>query len=440
MGGFSVLNFGCRASQADGAAIEGQLTAAGWQPAGAGSAPALVVLNSCTVTSSADQDLEKAVRRLRREQPQARILITGCYAQRAPERMARLDGVTWVVGNSDKDRIAEIVGPPELTPMDRTTETSYHAQIHVRDMFLRREFFSAPVGDAPSGRARPNLKVQDGCNNRCSFCVIPAVRGASRSAPADWVIAQVRQLASRYAEVVLTGVNLGRWGREQGAGRQLTDLLRRILRETPVQRLRLSSIEPMDWTDDLIDLLAHEPRLARHVHAPLQSGSDAVLRRMYRKYRPRHYRDRLERAFARMPDAAFGADVMAGFPGETDQEFLETCDFVRALPFTYLHVFTYAERPGTAAAHRPDPVPVSVRKERTRILRAIGEEKNRQFRQRMIGQPLSVVTLGDREALSSNYIPVRLAAPCPAQQIRVIRPVALTPGGVAEATLLPVLV
>lgn len=404
MHSFHIRNFGCRASQADGAAIAQQLKACGLAPAPAESA-GLVVLNSCTVTASADQDLEKAVRRTRRENPTARILVTGCYAQAQPERLARMEGVTWVAGNSHKDRIAEIVGAG-----------TYHGQIHWSDIFERAAFFSAPIEDAENGRARPNLKIQDGCSNRCSFCIIPSVRGASRSAPPGWVIESVRQLAARYAEVVLTGINLGRWGREWGQGRRLTGLLRRILDETPVRRIRLSSIEPMDWTDDLIELMASEPRLARHVHAPLQSGSDAVLRRMYRKYRPRHYRDRIERAFRALPDAAFGADVMTGFPGETDAEFAETVEFVESLPLTYLHVFTYSERPGTRAASM-EQVPVQIRRERTRILRALSDRKTATFRRNLLGRTLPVVTLGGTEALSSNYVPVRLASPRPPQQI-----------------------
>lgn len=419
MQSFHVRSFGCRASQADGAAIARQLAGCGLAPAAADTA-GLVVLNSCTVTASADQDLEKAVRRTRRENPGARILVTGCYAQAEPARIAKMDGVTWVVGNSHKDRIADIIGGG-----------SYHGQIHWDDIFSRSEFFSAPIEDAADGRARPNLKIQDGCSNRCSFCIIPSVRGASRSAAPDWVIDSVRKLAERYAEIVLTGINLGRWGREWGEGRRLTGLLRRILDETPVRRLRLSSIEPMDWTDDLIGLVASEARLAKHVHAPLQSGSDAVLRRMYRKYRPRHYRDRIERAHRAMPEAAFGADVMTGFPGETEAEFAETVEFVESLPLTYLHVFTYSERPGTRAALM-EQLPVELRRERTRVLREVSERKTADFRRSLLGKSLSVVTLGGVEAMSSNYVPVRLASPREAQQLVDVTVRGLDGSGMSE--------
>ena len=390
-------------------------------PADAGDAK-LVVLNTCTVTRFADEDVRKAVHRVHRENPGAQILVTGCYAQRAPQELAALPGVHWVVGNSHKLRIPEIVAE---------TATPYHGQVHVGDIFAAQEFLSAPVEDAAGDRTRPNLKIQDGCNNRCSFCIIPFVRGRSRSAPADQVVTQVRNLAARYREVVLSGINLGRWGREAGSSMRLSDLLRRLLDQTEVARLRLSSVEPMDWSDDLLDLVASSPRIARHVHAPLQSGSDRVLRRMHRKYRPRHYEDRVRKARALMPYAAIGADVMTGFPGETEQEFDESRAFIESLPFTYLHVFTYSERPGTPAAASPDHVPMEVRKDRNRILRELAARKNLEFRRRMIGRTLSAVTLSEG-ALSDNFLKIELATPRPANQLLDVTIGSITAAGVRE--------
>jgi len=425
---FLVQNFGCRASQADGAAIETALTARGLAPADDVSQAQLIVLNTCTVTSTADEDVRQTVRRVYRENPDARILVTGCYAQRAPGEIAGMPGVHWVVGNSHKTKIAEIVD----------ASVPYHGQIHVGDIFEQQEFIAAPVEDAAGDRTRPNLKVQDGCNNRCSFCVIPFVRGRSRSMPADRVVAEVGALATRYREVVLSGINLGRWGREPGHAMRLVDLVRRILGETAVERLRLSSVEPMDFSDDLLGLMAAEPRIARHVHAPLQSGSDTVLRRMHRKYRPRHYEDRVRKARALMPDAAIGADVMVGFPGETDDEFEQSRAFIASLPFTYLHVFTYSERPGTPAAERADQVSMPVRKERNRMLRELAAEKNLAFRRAMVGRTLSVVTL-ERGALSDNFLRVDLTTPRPANQLIGVRIGAVTPGGLREHADLMVL-
>ena len=417
---FFVQNFGCRATQADGAALESMLSAKGLAPSCERAAAELVVLNTCTVTSSADDDVRQTIRRVHRENPAARILVTGCYAQRAPEELAAMAGVEWVVGNSHKTQIADLV-----------TAAPYHGNILVGDIFAQHEFLSAPVEDAAGDRTRPNLKIQDGCNNRCSFCIIPFVRGRSRSAPADQVVDQVRRLGERYREVVLSGINLGRWGREPGSRLRLADLIRRLLNETGAERLRLSSVEPMDFSDDLLGLMAGSPRIAKHVHAPLQSGCDRTLRRMHRKYRPRHYADRVQKARAWMPDAAIGADVMVGFPGETDAEFGESRAFIEAMPFTYLHVFTYSERPGTPAAERLDQVPMAVRKERNRVLRDLAAAKNRAFRERMVGRTLSAVTLHDDGiALTENYLKVELAASREANRI-----VELPIGGLTDAGL-----
>jgi threonylcarbamoyladenosine tRNA methylthiotransferase MtaB len=422
---FFVQNFGCRATQADGAALEALLFAKGLAATPLRAQADLVVLNTCTVTSEADSDVRQTVRRVHRENDAARILVTGCYAQRAPEELAALPGVEWVVGNSHKTQIADLV-----------SSADYHGQIHVGDIFAQHDFLSAPVNDAAGDRTRPNLKIQDGCNNRCSFCIIPYVRGRSRSAPLEQVLEQVRALTTRYREIVLSGINLGRWGREHGPGAiRLADLIGALLRETEVERLRLSSVEPMDFSDDLLALMASSPRIAKHVHAPLQSGSDRVLRRMHRKYRPRHYADRVLKARQAMPDASIGADVMVGFPGETDEEFEQSRQFIESLPFTYLHVFTYSARPGTPAAGAPDQVPIPVRKERNRILRQLAAAKNLEFRRAMLGKKLSVVTLDPPgSALSDNYLTVELAGAEPPNRLIEVEIGSVTDSGLREKT------
>jgi threonylcarbamoyladenosine tRNA methylthiotransferase MtaB len=251
------------------------------------------------------------------------------------------------------------------------------------------------------------------------------------------VIGEVRRLAEKYREVVLSGINLGRWGRDFDGRVRLVDLLRRLLDETAIERLRLSSVEPMDFSDELVRVMAESSRIAKHVHAPLQSGSDRVLRRMHRKYRPRHYADRIAKARALMPNCAVGADVMTGFPGETDTEFEESRAFIESLPFTYLHVFTYSERPGTPAAAL-DQVPVSVRRDRTRVLRELAARKNLEFRRSMIGRTISVVTL-DRGALSENYLKVSLAAHREANRIADVRIGGVAGDGISEAGTLTVI-
>ncbi len=457
---YHVENFGCRATQADGAALERQFALRGLNAAAATEAD-VVVLNTCTVTNSADQDARAAIRRVRRNNPQARIIVTGCYAQRAPQEIAALPGVTAVIGNSHKHQLAEIVLPnlPDfgwrsassaatdlVSPVAASaaegaafvplSSLTAEARLFVSDIFAHTELLAAPVFDSANAgshdRTRPNLKVQDGCDNRCSFCVIPSVRGHSRSLPLPQVIQEVNALvAAGYRELVISGINLGRWGRESafqppvsgfrssdavtsmpGAGSRKLNfafLLRSILSETDLEKLRISSVEPMDWSDELIALVAGSPRIAKHAHVPLQSASDAVLRRMHRKYRPWHYREKIEKIRAAMPTAAIGADVMTGFPGETDAEFEATRRFIAELPFTYLHVFTYSARPGTPVAAMAKQVPQQVARDRNKILRELAAQKKLAFMKSFIGQPLEAITLNagpgaaSTEALTDNY-------------------------------------
>ncbi len=504
---YFVENFGCRATQADGAALERQFEERGMARASSAAQASIVVMNTCTVTAGADQDARAAIRRVRRQNPEARIVVTGCYAQRAPEEVAALPGVSLVVGNSHKHQLAEIVsatnansvldagggrepdcrqpalglrGPsafelhdasafglhaasafelhpasafgwrsassaaiepashhralapegPDFVPLTTLTAPSPGLQagpIFVSDIFAHTELLAAPVFDAANERTRPNLKVQDGCDNRCSFCVIPYVRGHSRSLELPRIVREVNSLVeSGYREVVISGINLGRWGRDLEVRPQTSDaaqdpslelLIRAILAETTLEKLRISSVEPMDWSDDLISLIATSPRIAKHAHVPMQSGSDAVLRRMHRKYRPWHYREKIEKIRAAMPAAAIGADVMVGFPGETDAEFDATRRMIAELPFTYLHVFTYSARPGTPAASMPKQVPVHLARERNRILRELAAEKKLAFMRGFIGKTVDAITLNVAgndahgeftEALTDNYLKLRL--------------------------------
>ncbi len=413
---FYVENFGCRATQADGAALEQQLLDKGLTRADVASHAQVVVLNTCTVTSSADQDARATIRRIHRENPAAKILVTGCYAQRAPEEISKLPGVTLVVGNSHKHQLAEFAAAGNgFVPVGAIANAEPGAVV-VGDIFAHTELLAAPVFDSDHEKTRPNLKVQDGCNNRCSFCIIPYVRGKSRSLRGDEVVRSMNQLVTNgYREVVLSGINLGRWGRDfpspaDGDGKRVrfADLLREILTRTAVEKIRISSVEPMDWSDELIELVATEPRICKHAHVPMQSGSDFILRKMHRKYRPWHYEDRITKIRAAMPGTAIGADVMVGFPGETDAHFEETRAMVERLPFTYLHVFTYSSRPGTPSAEMPNQVPVHIARERNRVLRELASRKKRTFQEGFVGKTLEAITLtnviaGRTEALTDNY-------------------------------------
>jgi len=471
MPGFHVENFGCRAARADGEAVSDRLRAGGHcarQPAQAD----VVIVNTCSVTAEADRAARAFIRRAHRLNPEARIVVTGCYAQRAPEELARIAGVSAVVGNSHKAFAPQIAmslmgqAAPHVDLAAQSTDTaliqiqaaSDAPQVWADDRFAHSFLEEAQV--VPGAQTRPNLKVQEGCGNRCTFCVIPETRGPSRSLSAPAILRQVEGfVAASGNELVLSGINLGRWGRDLaqanvpdgdlGSPRTLPGLVRMIFSQTALPRLRLSSIEPMDWDADLIGLMREfgGTRLARHAHLPLQSGSDAVLRRMHRRYRPWHYEEKVQALLdAAGPELTLGADVMAGFPGETDAEFEETLALVRVLPFGYLHLFPFSPRPNTRAwaLHAENPVAPQAVEERMAALRALAAEKSRAHRRHFIGRELEAVTLhtpaeselaGRTAALSENFLPVELEARLPANCLIRARVRSLSPEGILLAEL-----
>ena len=463
MPGFHVEHFGCRAARADGEAVSGRLRAAGLgerHPAVAD----VVVVNTCSVTAEADRAARAFIRRAHRLNPEARIVVTGCYAQRAPEELAGLAGVAAVVGNSHKALAPDIV----LGLLGRAKPREGNGLIQVQaatnieraiseqlvppqgsqvvwadDRFAHSFLEEAQV--VPGAQTRPNLKIQEGCGNRCTFCVIPRTRGSSRSLPAASVLNQVEGfVAAGGNDLVLSGINLGRWGWDLAAcdglpRPTLAGLVREIFERTELPRLRLSSIEPMDWNAELIGLMAEfgGTRLARHAHLPLQSGSDAVLRRMHRRYRPWHYQEKVAALLrAAGPRLTLGADVMAGFPGETDGEFEETLELIRALPFGYLHLFPFSPRPGTPgwAMHDQAPVRAAVVEERMKVLRALAAEKGRIHREQFVGREVEAITLHTPEALqyrgwtaalTENFLPIEIEAELPANRLVLVRVTAL---------------
>lgn len=416
MATFYIEQFGCRATQADGAAIERQLREQGCQLVADTSSADVVVLNTCTVTAAADAQARDAIRKIHTANPSTRILVTGCYAQRAPEEIAALPGVSFVVGNSHKPQIPALlqsISPAPAFPEREDPIPHHAAAVLSGDIFAVSDVLVAPVLGGEGNHTRPTLKIQDGCNARCSFCVIPFVRGKSRSLPVAKVLAEIQRLAdSGFREMVLSGINLGTYGRDLSPRVEFLELLRLILQETRVERLRISSIEPLDVTQDLIDLFAANDRIAPHFHMPLQSASDRILAVMHRWYRAEHYSRRLELIRERLPHAAIGADVLTGFPGETEEDHAATMRFIEERPFTYLHVFSYSSRPGTKAASLPCHVPGHIIKRRARELRGLGEAKSQAFRRSQIGRTLRVLTLRrdpkddpwQTPALSENYL------------------------------------
>jgi threonylcarbamoyladenosine tRNA methylthiotransferase MtaB len=448
--GYHVENFGCRASRADGETIDAQLRRRGLTPAGSATAD-VVVVNTCSVTEQADRTARAFLRRVQRANPRARIVVTGCYAQRAPREVAALKGVHAVIGNSHKalvpDLAAEAAGissgfvSPGFVSIDalRPSPDAWRGpSLLVDDTFAHstlaaEPFFVADAAQRTHTQTRPNLKVQDGCGNRCSFCVIPKTRGPSRSMPLETCLRSVEGFVeSGGKELVLSGINLGRWGRDLTPSATLEQLVSGILSSTSLERLRLSSVEPMDWTPELIGLFgkygsSSNPRLARHAHLPLQAGSDPTLRAMHRRYRPWHYAQKVAAIRREMPDAAIGADVMVGFPGESEAMFEESFAFIAAQPFTYLHLFPFSARPETAAwnLHQQSPVPARAVEERIGRLRDLIADKSLRFRQSFLDRSLPVITLHTREsevqqgltrALSDNFLAVELQGRFPANQ------------------------
>jgi threonylcarbamoyladenosine tRNA methylthiotransferase MtaB len=456
---YHVENFGCRASRADGESIASGLRGAGLAEAADLTGATVVVLNTCSVTEEADRSARAYLRRVRRVNPEARVIFTGCYAQRAPEEVAALDGVTAVVGNSHKSRVVDVAlsstavrKPAGFVPVGDLGARNGGAEPVGASIWFDREFAHSELAALPFAadghQTRPNLKIEDGCGNRCSFCIIPVTRGPSRSVSVMESIRAVKAfVASGGKELVLSGINLGRWGRDFAQTQRFEDLVAAILEQTSLPRLRISSVEPMDWSAELIALFRqygqdgqgmNAPRLARHAHLPLQSGSDAILRAMHRRYRPWHYAAKVEEIREAIPGVAIGADVMVGFPGETSRHFQETYDFIARLPFTYLHLFPFSARPGTAAflLNQENRVHGEAVKERKAALQALIAEKNAAFRRQFLGSELSVVTLagGDglsTEALSDNFLKVTVEGNFSANELLRVRATCVTADGLS---------
>jgi threonylcarbamoyladenosine tRNA methylthiotransferase MtaB len=407
----ALTTLGCRLNQVDTQQIQAGLEARGFVTV-APEAPADVVLvNTCTVTARAEISDRQAIHRARRANPGARVVVTGCWAQTSPGDVARLGGVDLVVGNADKERLPELIeallaspaGPPRVSVGDLTS-----ASLSVVDMPPRAD-----------GRSRAFLKVQDGCQHRCAFCIVPFARGASRSLATGVVLDQVRRLVGLgHPEVVLTGIDLGHYGADLVPRTTLGALVRALGAVESLRWVRLSSILPAYFTDELLGALTASPVVAPHFHVPLQSGSDRVLRAMRRPYTVAMYRRVVARLAAAFPRLGLGADVLVGFPGETDRDFAATVALIEELPFTYLHVFPYSARKGTEAAARTERVDPATVARRAAHVRALGAAKAAAFRRSLAGRVEDVPVLETRDrasgalvGLTGHYAEVALDGP-----------------------------
>jgi threonylcarbamoyladenosine tRNA methylthiotransferase MtaB len=396
----SVHTLGCKLNYAETSSIAAEFVQNGFSLVDLGQESDIFVLNTCSVTENAERECRQIIRRTLRKSPNTYIIVTGCYAQLRPEEIASIDGVDLVLGAKEKFDILKFPNDFEKGngPRVIASEIEYANDFHIA------------VSGENGERTRAFLKVQDGCDYSCSFCTIPKARGASRSADIDEIVRRARILCQEgFHEIVLSGVNVGDFGRKTGTS--FYELIRALENDPEITaRIRISSIEPNLLTDEIIDLVATSLKFCPHFHIPMQSGSDKILRLMQRRYLSANYAARIERIKAVLPNACISADVIVGFPGETDADFAETCDFIQSIGISYLHVFTYSERPGTKASEMKDSVPTNVRKERNRLLRIISEKKKRAFYASQIGREVTIILeKSGEDGYSENYVRAKLS-------------------------------
>lgn len=404
----AITTLGCKVNQYETAAFKTGFANAGYTIVKPGSAAEVVVVNTCAVTAKAGSQSRQAVRQSLRSNPRARIIITGCYAEIAENLLTEipeLDGRHYsIVGNSKKDTlVASAVGEAQLQSMvlGAIAEAQSICRLPVKKF---------------GERTRAYLRVQDGCESYCTYCIVPYTRGPSRSLPISEILEQVDIFSDEgYREVVLTGIHLGNYGRDLSPSMDITDLLDLLTSHTPHIRYRISSIEPTEISDRMLSLLVERENLTPHLHIPLQSGSDTILSAMNRKYSTREFSEVISLCRRTMPDSSIGIDVLAGFPGESEELFTETYDFIASLDCTYLHVFPYSIRPGTVAAELPDQIDKNVKDHRVSLLRKLGDKKKRLFHTRQLDSVVQVLVESKRDAngllkgFSENYIPVHFA-------------------------------
>jgi len=400
----SIVTLGCKTNQFESAAMGEQLQQAGYQQVAFDAGADLVIVNTCTVTAATDSQSRKLIRRARRLNPQARIVVTGCYAQIDPQSLNQLPGVSLVIGNNEKGQLLQCL-----------LENTEPGQIQVSD--IRDANMIEPLSlTGFEQRSRAFVQIQNGCDAFCSYCIIPYARGRSRSVAVTEVVSQIEKLfANGYPEIVLTGIHIGNYGQDFDPKIDLLTLLQNIAESNFSGQLRLGSIEPTELTEELSHYIIQSDWICPHFHIPLQAGDDEILQRMNRHYSTTLFADLLDRLHSMNPDAAIGLDVITGFPGETDGQFQTTHQLLQQLPFSHLHVFPFSKRAGTPAADMPDQVPGEIIKERAAVLRQIGIEKNQCFARKFIGSELQIVIEGGgadgmRKGLSQNYLPVWVPA------------------------------
>ncbi|GBC61087.1 tRNA (N(6)-L-threonylcarbamoyladenosine(37)-C(2))-methylthiotransferase MtaB [Desulfonema ishimotonii] len=403
---FVITTLGCKVNQCESEAIAHYLKDAGWAVSQDGETADLCIINTCTVTHKASMQSRQAVRQAVRTHPGAKVIVTGCYAQTEPEVLRKIEGIDCVVGHSDKHRIPDIAR--------NGSEAGHDApSVICRDIGEERVFRQMPA-IAYGSRTRPVLKIQDGCNAFCTYCIVPYARGRSRSMPVADVLNHLRQLKKAgYREAVLSGIHVGCYGKDLTPKTDFATLLRHIRDGELIDRVRISSVEPHELNDDIIETVAGSDRFCDHFHIPLQSGDDGILKQMHRPYSRDFFRELVMKIHQQAPDAAIGVDTLIGFPGEDEAAFENTRRLIEELPVTYLHVFPFSPREGTPAFSYPNPVRPEVAKARCGKMRTLGQQKRRAFYDRFVGKTVPVLVEGRRDkqtgllrGVSSNYLNV----------------------------------
>ena len=403
---FNITTLGCKVNQAESEAIAQELMSSDWSAAAECDTAAVCIVNTCTVTQKASMQSRQAVRKAIRTNPNARIIVTGCYAQTAPQEINKIDGVDYVVGHDKKLTISRLFRSDGDESFEG--EVSSFSPIHNTARFqLMPTATSTP-------RTRPFLKIQDGCNAFCTYCIVPYARGRSRSMPVDNVLQSIEELArTGFHEVVLTGIHIGAYGQDLAPATNLAGLMARIENKKPIDRVRISSIEPFELTEEIIQCVAASDIFCKHFHIPLQSGDDGILKKMGRPYSRQDFKGLIDRIHRAMPNAAIGVDTLIGFPGESEAAFEKTYGLMADLPVSYLHVFPFSSRPGTAADKFSDKLAPQVIKARCERIRQLGHQKRLKFYGRFSGRSLPVLietkrdgSTGLLKGISSNYLPV----------------------------------
>lgn len=398
----AITTLGCKINQFESAAMAETLGKEGFLVVPFEAEADIYVINTCTVTAKTDAESRRLIRRAGRRNPAAKIVVTGCYAQVAFEQLREMSGVDLILGNVEKKGIAGLL-----------KDIGSGRKVMVADISLEREAAGLSL-ESFAEHTRAFLQVQNGCDAFCSYCIVPYARGRSRSVPLAEALEGIRTYASKgFKEVVLTGIHLGGYGLDLSPATSLLDLVTAVTAEQAVPRLRLGSLEPTEISPALIEFVARTPAICQHLHIPLQSGSDRILGRMNRKYTSAEFREVIAQLVTAMPDICCGADIIAGFPGETEKDFEQAYHFVQDLPLAYLHVFPFSPREGTPAAAMADPVPGHVIRERVQLLRRLSDQKKRAYYRRFLGRELQMLVQGGGadgllQGLSRNYIPVSL--------------------------------